>query len=70
MIALEEGNIVTQVKTTDTDGYNAVQVSYQGMKEKNCKKPVLGHLKKAGAPALRHSVEFKVSFVAYNPLTD
>ncbi|CAG9466705.1 unnamed protein product [Pedinophyceae sp. YPF-701] len=59
VIAIEEGNVVTQVKTEETDGYAAVQVSYQPIKEKNVKKPNLGHLKKAGAPPLRRACEFK-----------
>lgn len=60
VIALEEGNIVTQVKTADTDGYNAVQVGYQVVAERKVKKPELGHLNKAGCPPMRHLVEFKV----------
>lgn len=39
---------VTQVKTSQVDGYNALQVSYGIRKEKNIKKPQLGHFKKAG----------------------
>lgn len=38
-------NIVTQVKTKEKDGYNAVQVGYGTRKEKNIKKPQRGHLK-------------------------
>merc|ERR1719383_814225 len=38
VIALEEGNVVSQVKTKDSDGYNAVQIAYQPMKEKNLSK--------------------------------
>lgn len=60
VIALEEGNIVTQVKTADTDGYNAVQVGYQVVAERKVKKPELGHLTKAGCPPMRHLVEFKL----------
>lgn len=60
VIALEEGNIVTQVKTADTDGYNAVQIGYQVVAERKVKKPELGHLTKAGCPPMRHLVEFKV----------
>lgn len=39
---------VTQIKTTDTDGYNAVQVGYGEAKEKKLTFPKYGHLKKAG----------------------
>ena len=40
---------VTQVKTVDSDGYNAVQLGYGKKKEKNVNKPELGHLNKAVA---------------------
>lgn len=39
---------VIQVKTTETDGYNAIQIGYGTRKEKNTPKALLGHLKKAG----------------------
>lgn len=46
VIALEEGNVVTQIKTTDTDGYNAVQVGH--MKERPlggaCAAPWIEHM--------------------------
>lgn len=38
---------VTQVKTKDKDGYEALQLAYGARKEKNIKKPQLGHFKKA-----------------------
>ena len=60
VIALEAGNIVTQIKTEETDGYNAVQVGYQEIKESKLTKPEAGHCKNAGAPSLRHLREFKV----------
>ena len=41
--------VVTQIKTKDKDGYEAVQVGFGDRKEKNIKKPQRGHLKKAGA---------------------
>ena len=39
-------NFVTQIKTKDKDGYEAVQVGFGAKKEKNIKKPQQGHLKK------------------------
>lgn len=42
---------VSQVKTTESDGYNAVQLSCGLRKEKNSSKAAAGHLKKAGAKA-------------------
>lgn len=61
VIALEGGNIVTQVKTVDTDGYNAVQIGYKVVAERKVKKPELGHLAKSGAPPMKILREFKVS---------
>ena len=49
---------VTQVKTRDIDGYDAVQLGFGTIKPKGLSKPELGHLKKAGAPPIRHLVEF------------
>jgi large subunit ribosomal protein L3 len=39
---------VTQVKTVDSDGYNAVQIGFGAQKEHRLTKPALGHVKKAG----------------------
>jgi len=39
--------VVTQVKTIDTDGYNAVQLGYEDVKESRLKKPQIGHAAKA-----------------------
>jgi len=60
VIALEEGNIVTQVKTQETDGYSAVQTGYKVVPERKVKKPELGHLKKAGVPPMRHLREWRL----------
>merc|ERR1711977_223509 len=60
VIAVEEGNIVTQINRENKNGYKSLQVGYKITKEKNMTKPELGHLKKTGAPALRHLVEFAV----------
>jgi large subunit ribosomal protein L3 len=49
---------VTQVKTKDTDGYDAVQLGFGAVKPKRMTKGELGHLKKASAPPVRHLVEF------------
>lgn len=59
VIALDEGNIITQVKTEEKDGYEAVQVGYQVCKENRITKPELNHLRKANAPAMKRLVEFK-----------
>ncbi len=51
--------VVTQVKTVETDGYEAVQLAFEDKKEKNTSKPELGHFKKAGVAPKRSVVEFK-----------
>ena len=50
--------VVTQIKTVETDGYAAVQVGFQDVKEKKVSAPLLGHFKKAGVTPKRHLAEF------------
>ena len=50
---------VVQVKTVETDGYEAVQIAYDAVAERKLSKPELGHLAKAGASAHRHLVELR-----------
>ncbi|MDR0994897.1 MAG: 50S ribosomal protein L3 [Tannerella sp.] len=51
--------VVTQVKTLEKDGYEALQLGFQEQKEKHATKPELGHFKKAGVTPKRHLAEFK-----------
>ncbi len=51
--------VVTQVKTVESDGYKAVQLGFQELKEKNATNPMKGHFKKAGTTPKRHLAEFK-----------
>lgn len=51
---------VLQRKTTDKDGYEAVQIGFGEMKEKRCAKPMQGHFAKAGVTPRRVLREFKV----------
>jgi len=51
---------ITQVKTIDNDGYDAVQIAYGDKKEKNTNKPLKGHFKKAGVTPKRFLVEFDI----------
>ncbi len=51
--------VVTQVKIQETDGYNAIQLGFQDLKEKRTSKPLMGHFKKAGVTPKRHLAEFK-----------
>lgn len=50
---------VTEVKTPDKHGYSGVQLAYGPVREKLQSKAKLGHLKKAGAPSLRHLEEIR-----------
>jgi large subunit ribosomal protein L3 len=52
-------NVVTQVKTDETDGYNAVQLAFGERKEKNTTKPMLGHFQKAGTTPKHKLVEIR-----------
>jgi len=50
---------VTQLKTDDKDGYQAVQLGYEEKKEKHTSKALQGHFKAANVTPLRKLVEFK-----------
>ena len=52
---------VTQVKTVENDGYDAVQIGYGPQKESRLSKAQLGHLGKAGVDAVRVLQEFRLS---------
>ncbi len=51
---------VTQIKTAQSDGYEAVQIGFGAQKQQRMTKPALGHFKKAGTDALRKLAEFRV----------
>ena len=51
--------VVTQIKTLENDGYEAVQVGFAEKKEKATNKPEKGHFAKANVTPQRHLVEFK-----------
>ena len=50
--------VVTQIKTVEKDGYEAVQIGYEEAKEKSTSAPLAGHFKKAGTTPKRHLAEF------------
>lgn len=54
---------VTQVKTSDKDGYSAIQIAFDDVAERNLTKPELGHLKKAGVTPMRRLEEIRLSDV-------
>ena len=50
---------VVQIKTNETDGYEAVQIAFDEVAERKISKPEREHLAKAGVSAHRHLVEFR-----------
>ena len=52
---------VSQKKTVDRDGYAAVQLAYEDVKEKHINRPELTHLKKAGITPKKHLKEFRLA---------
>lgn len=59
-VILVEPNFVTQIKTEDKDGYNAIQVGYGFIREKLVNSPIKGHFKKAGIEFKRYLREFRL----------
>jgi large subunit ribosomal protein L3 len=53
--------VVTQVRTPDTDGYDAVQLGYGTIDPRKVNKPLTGHYGKAGVPPRRHLVEIRTA---------
>jgi large subunit ribosomal protein L3 len=51
--------VVTQVKTMDKDGYEAIQLGFGEKKEKNTSSPLIGHFKRANTTPKRKLAEFK-----------
>ena len=51
--------VVTQIRTVEKDGYDAVQLAYDDITEKHASKPLKGHFEKAGTTPKRKLVEFK-----------
>lgn len=53
-------NVVTQIKTVETDGYNAVQIGFEDLKESRANKPAKGHFAKWQAPLKKYLREVRV----------
>jgi large subunit ribosomal protein L3 len=58
-----EPNVISQVKTTENDGYNALQISAFETKEKHSNAAKIGHFNKANSKPMRYSHEFRVDNV-------
>jgi large subunit ribosomal protein L3 len=61
-----EPNVISQVKTSEKDGYNALQVSAFEAKEKHSNAATIGHFKKVNSNPMRYSHEFRVDTVEAN----
>ena len=61
-----EPNVVTQVKTSETDGYNAIQLATVDKKEKRASKASVGHAKKANTTPKRYLKEIRDYEGTYN----
>ena len=61
---------VAQIKTVETDGYDAIQLGYGEVKEYKVNKPEMGHFKKAAVTAQKHLREFRVSDVNAHKVGD
>ncbi|MCL1798017.1 MAG: 50S ribosomal protein L3 [Eggerthellaceae bacterium] len=59
-VVLAEPNTICQVKTTETDGYEAVQLGFGTIKEKKLNQPMAGHFKKQGVEPTRYLREVRV----------
>lgn len=53
--------VVTQIKTVETDGYNAVQIGFEDAKEQRVNKPMKGHFAKWQAPLKKHLTEIRLA---------
>ncbi|MCR9153257.1 MAG: 50S ribosomal protein L3 [Bacteroidetes bacterium] len=58
-----EPNVVTQIKNTETDGYEAVQLAQGSQKESRVPSAMQGHFKKAGVSPRKNLREFDTNFV-------
>jgi large subunit ribosomal protein L3 len=57
-------NVVTQVRTNDTDGYESVQIAFGEIDPRKVNKPRKGHFEKAGVTPRRHLVELRTADAA------
>jgi large subunit ribosomal protein L3 len=61
-------NVVTQVRTVENDGYEAVQIAYGAIDPRKVTKPLGGHFEKAGTTPRRHLTEIRTADAAeYTP---
>ena len=58
--------VVAQVKSVETDGYNAIQLGFGDVKESKLNKPEKGHFAKANIAPKKHLREFRLEEISYN----
>ena len=56
--------VVTQIKTDENDGYEAIQIGYSPAKEKHLNKPLKGHFSKQGVSPMRRLREFRLEDIS------
>ncbi|AIT60295.1 50S ribosomal protein L3 [Corynebacterium doosanense] len=56
--------VVTQIRTTDIDGYNAIQIAFGEIDPRKANKPRAGHFEKAGTTPRRHVAEIRMDDVS------
>lgn len=54
-------NVVTDIKTSEKNGYDAIQIGYGSIKPGKVTKPLAGHFERAGVTPRRHLVEYKTT---------
>ena len=59
-----DSNVVTQIRSEETDGYSAVQIGYGQIDPRKVTKPLAGHFEKAGVTPRRHVVEVRTADAA------
>ena len=59
-----DANVVTQLRSEETDGYTAVQIAYGQIDPRRVTKPLAGHFEKAGVTPRRHLVELRTADAA------
>ncbi len=60
-------NVVTQVRTVETDGYEAVQLAYGQVDPRRVTQPLRGHFEKAGVTPRRHVAEVRTGSAGFAP---
>ena len=62
-VVAADTNVVTQIRTRETDGYSAVQLGFGEIEGRKVNKPAAGHFAKAGVTPRRHTVEIRTEAI-------